>query len=527
MPGLIVLASFISPFRSERSMARELLRSGEFIEVFIDTPLAVAEQRDCKHLYEKARRGEIKNFTGIDSPYEPPEDPEIHIDGAHTAPEQAAEQIFGRAPPAWHPRSSVIASQIDLQRVIDAARAAGEVVLEVYGRGCVARDKADGSPVTEADERAQEVILAGLKRRSATAFRSSPRRRRSRTAPRRALARFWLVDPLDGTKEFLGGNGEFTVNIALIEDGLPVLGVVLAPARDRLFAAGPDDGAILEDESGRRMITARAIPSEGVTVVSSRSHGDADALAQFTAGRAVAKSVSAGSSLKFCLVAAGEADIYPRFGRTMEWDTAAGDAVLRAAGGRVTDLDGRPLTYGKPGLRESALRGVGKRTLIRNLGTAAVLLYGGTRFGGPKGVSPMSHKKLIPLLAVALSLAAAGAALAATSYSVKLGVPSITQTPKVKFKSTGVTKSTSHLTVFIAAKCAANPKAEANVSGPEAGKKAWQIISKNVSRSYSASKTSPVGSIGVHYVCAYLTPTRGSSVRAHATGSYTALTPGY
>jgi len=125
--------------------------------------------------------------------------------------------------------------------------------------------------------------------------------------------------------------------------------VVLVPAKGRLFAAAPGQRPFVEDEHGRREISVRDIPPEGATIVSSRSHGDADALERFTAERRVAASVSAGSSLKFCLVAAGEADIYPRFGRTMEWDTAAGDAVVRAAGGTVTDLAGATLGYGKPG----------------------------------------------------------------------------------------------------------------------------------------------------------------------------------
>ncbi|TMH96724.1 MAG: 3'(2'),5'-bisphosphate nucleotidase CysQ, partial [Betaproteobacteria bacterium] len=148
--------------------------------------------------------------------------------------------------------------------------------------------------------------------------------------------RFWLVDPLDGTREFVNRNGEFTVNIALVERDTPVLGVVLAPASGRLFAGAAGAGAFVEDESGRRQaITCRRIPATGLTVVSSRSHGD---LAHVTAG----------SSLKFCLVAGGQADLYPRFGRTMEWDTAAGHAILRAAGGCVTDLNGAELRYGKP-----------------------------------------------------------------------------------------------------------------------------------------------------------------------------------
>lgn len=233
---------------------------------------------------------------------------------------------------------------VELEQVIDAARAAGDAVLDVYNRGATARTKPDGSPVTEADERSQDIILARLAE-IAPAVPIVAEEGDHRQLPGGS---FWLVDPLDGTKEFLSGNGEFTVNIALVEDRVPVLGVVLAPARERLFAAAPGRGAAMHDVAGQRTIAARRIPSDGATVVSSRSHGDPDELERFTAGRRIAASVSAGSSLKFCLVAAGEADLYPRFGRTMEWDTAAGDAILRAAGGRVTDLAGQPLAYGKP-----------------------------------------------------------------------------------------------------------------------------------------------------------------------------------
>lgn len=242
----------------------------------------------------------------------------------------------------------MIAETVDLQRVVDTARAAGEVVMGVYARGTTARSKEDGSPVTEADERAQELIIERLEQITPELHIISEEGFDASMAVT-PEGPFWLVDPLDGTKEFISRNGEFTINIALIEDGVPVLGVVLAPARERLFAAAPGPGATLDDGSGPRSISARAVPPEGATVVSSRSHGDPDALAKFTAGRPVAASVTAGSSLKFCLVAAGEADLYPRFGRTMEWDTAAGDAVLRTAGGRVTDLDGKVLRYGKPG----------------------------------------------------------------------------------------------------------------------------------------------------------------------------------
>jgi 3'(2'), 5'-bisphosphate nucleotidase len=245
-----------------------------------------------------------------------------------------------------------------LEQIIDLARAAGDEVLAVYAQEGESRTKHDGSPVTEADERAEKVICAGLAELSPDlpvfAEEGCPA---DAAAP--ANGGFWLVDPLDGTKEFLSRNGEFTVNIALIEGGKPVLGVVLAPALDRVFAAD-GTGAMVEDESGRRALSARTAPAEGVTLVSSRSHGDPEALARFTEGRTVTSSIAAGSSLKFCLVASGEADLYPRFGWTMEWDTAAGDAILRAAGGLVTDLDGRPLRYGKPGFENPAFVATGR-----------------------------------------------------------------------------------------------------------------------------------------------------------------------
>jgi len=239
------------------------------------------------------------------------------------------------------------ADTVALEQVIAAARAAGQAVLDEYERGGVARSKSDGSPVSGADERSQEIIVSHL----ADIGADTPVVAEEGTQPSLASPhqRFWLVDPLDGTKEFLDRTDEFTVNIALIEHRAPVLGVVLAPARGLLFAAAAEVGATVEDGGGRRPIVARSIPPEGATVVSSRSHGDREALDRFTAGRRIARATVAGSSLKFCLLAAGEADLYPRFGRTMEWDTAAGDAVLRVAGGRVTDLEGRPLAYGKPG----------------------------------------------------------------------------------------------------------------------------------------------------------------------------------
>lgn len=235
-----------------------------------------------------------------------------------------------------------------LEAVVQITRRAGDVVMAVYATDFDVRGKADTSPVTAADERAEAVIVPALK----ALLPDVP------VVAEEAVAggqvpevghRFWLVDPLDGTKEFISRNGEFTVNIALVEDGVPVLGVVLAPALGRLFAGTRDGGAFVEDAAGRRPIRCRAVPADGLTVVASRSHGDAAALDAFLAGRKVASLASAGSSLKLCLVAAGEADLYPRLGRTMEWDIAAGHAVVLAAGGQVCRTDGAPLRYGKPG----------------------------------------------------------------------------------------------------------------------------------------------------------------------------------
>jgi 3'(2'), 5'-bisphosphate nucleotidase len=231
--------------------------------------------------------------------------------------------------------------------LLDIVRDAGKCVMDVYATDFEVTDKSDNSPVTQADKKADEVIVARLKALTPDIFIVSEESTEAGQRPADG-APFWLVDPLDGTKEFINRNGEFTVNIALIENGQPVLGVVLAPALGRLFSGIAGVGAWLEDADGAREIGCRVPPAEGLTVVASRSHGDAAALDAYLAGRKVADLRNAGSSLKICLVAAGEADVYPRLGRTMEWDIAAGHAVLVAAGGRIEQVDGSPFSYGKP-----------------------------------------------------------------------------------------------------------------------------------------------------------------------------------
>jgi 3'(2'), 5'-bisphosphate nucleotidase len=259
--------------------------------------------------------------------------------------------------------------ELDMRQLLDEVAlvvlAAGRLVMEVYQRGFDVGAKLDESPVTEADLRAEALITPALQTllpgvpvvaEEAAASGLVP-------APTALGSRFWLVDPLDGTREFIHRNGEFTVNVALIEDGHPVLGVVLAPALGRLYLGANGLGAFLqlgEDRQSRRPIACRKPPPEGLTVLASRSHADRAALDAFLAPYRVAQFVSAGSSLKLCRLAEGQADLYPRLGRTMEWDIAAGQALLKAAGGRVLDLQGQPLRHGKPDFENPDFVALGK-----------------------------------------------------------------------------------------------------------------------------------------------------------------------
>ncbi|CAM5507124.1 3'(2'), 5'-bisphosphate nucleotidase [Aquamicrobium terrae] len=227
---------------------------------------------------------------------------------------------------------------------------AGREIMRVYRAGGAVEHKADASPVTEADRGAERIILAGLR----AAYPSIPCVAEEEVSagivPAGLGEAFFLVDPLDGTKEFVNRRTDFTVNIALVRGGVPEVGVVFAPCTGRLFAGRPGGAGLVEVDSsfhaGRRRPIAVRAGKPPLAVVASRSHNTPETDA-YIAGLGKTEIVSVGSSLKFCLLAAGEADVYPRFGRTMEWDTAAGDAVLRAAGGTTVTLDGAPLAYGK------------------------------------------------------------------------------------------------------------------------------------------------------------------------------------
>ncbi len=227
------------------------------------------------------------------------------------------------------------------------ARAAGDLIMTYYAGDFAVRDKADASPVTDADEAAERLIIEGLKSLTPDIPIVAEEQSAAGKTPEVGAGPFWLVDPLDGTKEFISRNGEFTVNIALIRDGAPVEGVVFAPALPVLYFTR--DGAAYMAEGDEQPKAIRvAGGGNGVVAVVSRSHYSA-ATADFLSRYDVSHERAAGSSLKFGLIASGAATLYPRLGRTMEWDTAAGDAVVRAAGGSVRTLDGETLRYGKPG----------------------------------------------------------------------------------------------------------------------------------------------------------------------------------
>ena len=252
----------------------------------------------------------------------------------------------------------MLAPALLLPKVLAIAEAAGTVVLQHFHQGTTVATKADASPVTAADEAGEALILAGLRELTPTVPIVAEEAVAAGQVPEVGQGLFWLVDPLDGTKEFISKNGEFTVNIGLIEHRRPILGVVLAPARGLAWWGAAGQGAVRRENGAVSTITVRPRPAQGAMAVASRSHRDAETDAWLTA-QGITDTISAGSSLKFCLVAEGKADAYPRFGPTMEWDTAAGDAVLRAAGGRVETTDGKPFLYVKPGFRNPGFIALG------------------------------------------------------------------------------------------------------------------------------------------------------------------------
>lgn len=246
-----------------------------------------------------------------------------------------------------------------LNAMIEAALEAGAAANRIYHGSFEVTTKSDDSPVTTADHVAEALILEHLARQAPDIAVVAEEQVAAGHVPS-VQAAFFLVDPLDGTKEFVHRRGDFTVNIALIRDRTAVLGVVYAPATGQLFTGDADAASAMRATldphdpkvTGLKPIRVREVPAAGITAVASRSHRTPETDAYLARYR-IADLVAVGSSLKFCLLAAGEADLYPRLGPTMEWDTAAGQAVLSAAGGQVLGTDGQSLEYGKPQFRNT------------------------------------------------------------------------------------------------------------------------------------------------------------------------------
>lgn len=247
--------------------------------------------------------------------------------------------------------TSVLSSPSDadlLALALRLAREASGVINTIRARGFVTSVKSDSSPVTEADQAAEAHILAGLR----AAVPQIPVIAEEEVAAgisTQAGAMYWLVDPLDGTREFAAGRDDFTVNIGLVRGDRAVLGAMALPAYDEFYAGGEGLGAKRWDADGVHDIHVRPVPEEGLTVLASRHYADDPRLSRFLAERRVASVGNIGSAVKFVRVAEGRADFYPRLGPTMEWDTAAPQAIVEAAGGHITLMDGQPLRYGKAG----------------------------------------------------------------------------------------------------------------------------------------------------------------------------------
>lgn len=244
------------------------------------------------------------------------------------------------------------------RKLIPVARAAGAIELHYYNTGAEVLDKTDGSPVTIADQEAEALITKALADIAPEIVMVGEEATAANNIPDITSGRFFLVDPLDGTKEFITGGGDFTVNIALLDNFRPVMGVIYAPVTDTLWYGATGDDAVIGkafvqtagangDCAQDQPMHVRATPSEGMTVVASRRHGDPAGLEDFLRPYPVRETINRSSSLKFCAIAQGQADLYPRLGPTSEWDTAAGEAIVHAAGGYVTQLDGTPMVYGK------------------------------------------------------------------------------------------------------------------------------------------------------------------------------------
>jgi 3'(2'), 5'-bisphosphate nucleotidase len=243
-------------------------------------------------------------------------------------------------------------SLLDLAKaLVPAAHAAGDVTLKYFRTATAVNDKSDGSPVTLADQEAEDVIKAALHLLAPDIPVLGEEAVAAGRIPDISSGRFFCIDPLDGTREFIAGGVEYSVNIALLENFRPVMGLIYAPATGQLYYAA--DGKAFRQKAGGAVepMRVRPAPAEGLTVLTSKRHGQNQKLDDFLSGYKVREILSSSSAIKVCTVAEGAADLDVRLGPTSEWDTAAGEAIVTAAGGRVTDLDGRLISYGKTSVK--------------------------------------------------------------------------------------------------------------------------------------------------------------------------------
>lgn len=345
--GVITIVSAISPFTADREEARKVsFDAGHaFVEVFVDTPVEECARRDPKGLYKKAMAGEIDNFTGISSPYEPPENPELILNCGDLSPEAAANALVDYM--------EMLATLEDMTRfAADLAVKAGEEIMKIYNGDFSVEYKDDSSPLTAADLAANTLICRELKRaypRFAILSEES-----SDDKARLLNPGCFIVDPLDGTKEFVKRNGEFTVNIAFSYFGKAVIGVVFAPVTRSVWYAAKGSGAYHRQGDGGKVYFA---PEERIfvssktrelTVAASRSHSGAEHNSLLEKNKSkIADVIQIGSSLKGCLIAQGKAEVYYRTGYTNEWDTAAMQCIVEQAGGVFLQGDGTFMRYNR------------------------------------------------------------------------------------------------------------------------------------------------------------------------------------
>ncbi len=359
---IIVICAFISPTNEIRGLAKKIIGSSGFYQIFIDTPYELCKKRDVKGLYEKALKGDITNFTGISSKFERPDDADLIVKTDLHSPGVSVEYIYQQI-------SFLLNKSVDIDLIrkadtaIKAAINAGVKVLDIYNANTFeVKYKNNRSMFTDADITSHKIILKLLEKSNIPVL--SEEGKNIDFSIRKKWNIFWLVDPIDGTKEFVNRNGDFTINIALIHNNLPVLGIIYAPVASELFVGVKGLGAYkiktidtnisISDIQREGQKLPLNIKNKEFGIVGSRSFmnkGTRAFIEDLKIDHPNAKIFVRGSSLKICMVAEGIADIYPRLGQTMEWDTAAGHALLKAAGKNIYKFnDHIELTYNKKDL---------------------------------------------------------------------------------------------------------------------------------------------------------------------------------